>query len=46
MGRKTVQDRANPVQVYIKQSRIDELGGIEVTREKVIGFLLSKKAMK
>ena len=33
MGRKPVSDKAIPVTVYIKQSKVDKLGGIKSARE-------------
>lgn len=38
-GAKKKSDLKKPVTAYIKQSRINELGGIEKTREFVIKFV-------
>lgn len=38
-GRKPIKDKARPVTIYIKQSRIEELGGIDATRELAYQFI-------
>lgn len=38
-GRKKINDRCKPVTVYVKESIINNLGGIDATRDKVLNIL-------
>lgn len=40
MGRKKVKDKVIPVQVYIKKSKVVELGGMKKVRESILNFLI------
>lgn len=41
-GRKKVQDKKMPVQVYIRASEIDLLGGVETARHIALMALISE----
>lgn len=38
-GRKPVSDKKKIVSIYLRQSEIDKLGGLQMLREKINNFL-------
>lgn len=45
-GRKSVTDKKIPVQVYVLQSQVDKLGGIEIARNIALTVLEGTKKVK
>ena len=44
-GRKEIKDKKKPVTVYVRESQIDEHGGIEKARIKVLAMFEQPNAL-
>jgi hypothetical protein len=45
-GRKTVDDKKIPVQVYVRQSHVEKIGGIFVARDVALSAILAKRSTR